>query len=287
MKLAGEYVFDAGVQDVWDALFDPQVLAAVMPGCEKLELDENGAFLGELKVKVGPIQGKFSGKVDLSDKVEPKSYKMVVDGRGAQGFVKATATIELVPEGGKTKVVYDSDAQVGGKIASVGQRLVETSAKAIVKQSLEGLAENIKIRTEAYKGQDAAAPVAAAPVATPAPKPVAGNAIDAIDAIDGPTAVADTVNLGPVVTQKREASATIDTSAIEAKLGSIESQLALVVTKLTALEKKANAPVIQYKQADAGKMASAVAKDVAKSMAPIISIVVVVLALVIYFVWIH
>src|SRR5450432_3234000 len=131
MKLAGEYTFEAGVQEVWDALFDPAVLAAVMPGCEK---------------------------VDLVDRVEPTSYKMIVDGRGAQGFVKATATIELAAEGTGTKIRYDSDAQVGGKIATVGQRLVETSARAIVKQSLEGLAENIKIRSAAYR---TAAPVAA------------------------------------------------------------------------------------------------------------------------------
>lgn len=270
MKLAGEYTFDAGVQDVWDALFDPQVLAAVMPGCEKLELDEHGSFLGELKVKVGPIQGKFSGKVDLSDKVEPKSYKMTVDGRGAQGFVKATASIELVAEGDKTKVVYDSDAQVGGKIASVGQRLVETSAKAIVKQSLEGLAENIKIRTDAYKAHDAAA----APPAPPdEPKPAAEPVAPP------PVATAPTLEVKPV------APAPADTSVLEAKLATVEARLAATESKLAALEKKVNAPVVQYKQADPGKMAAAVAKDVAKSMAPLIGVFVIAIVLVVYFVW--
>ena len=153
MKLDGDYVFDAGVQDVWAALFDPAVLAAVLPGCEKLELVD-GAYVGDIKVKVGPIQGKFAGKVDLMDKVEPTSYRMIVDGRGAQGFVKATASIALAPEGeGRTKITYTSEAQIGGKIASVGSRLVETSARAIVKQSLEGLNENIKIRVAAHKAQ--------------------------------------------------------------------------------------------------------------------------------------
>ncbi|MFT3697028.1 MAG: carbon monoxide dehydrogenase subunit G [Kofleriaceae bacterium] len=284
MKLAGEYVFDAGVQDVWDALFDPQVLAAVMPGCEKLELDDKGSFIGELKVKVGPIQGKFSGKVDLSDKVEPKSYKMVVDGRGAQGFVKATASIELFPEGDKTRIKYDSDAQVGGKIASVGQRLVETSAKAIVKESLEGLSENIKIRTAAYaahKADEAAPAPAPAPVAAPAPvesKPV-------LKAVE----TAATLEVQPVPSNKNGAAiaalAAFDSSALEAKVATLESRLASTETKLAALEKKVNAPVIQYKQADAGKMAGAVAKEVAKTTAPIIGIVVVALALIIYFVW--
>jgi carbon monoxide dehydrogenase subunit G len=166
MKLDGEFVFDAAVQDVWDALFDPQVLAAVLPGCEKLELVD-GAYVGDIKVKIGPIQGKFTGKVDLLDKVEPTSYRMVIDGRGPQGFVNATATIELAAAGEGTQIRYTSEAQIGGKIASVGQRLVETSAKAIVKQSLEGLDGNIKLRVAAHKAH--AEKVAAETLATPEP----------------------------------------------------------------------------------------------------------------------
>ena len=145
MKLEGDYLFEASVPEVWSALFDPVILAAVMPGCEKLDLVD-GHYVGEIKVKVGPIQGKFTGKVDLKDKVEPESYTMIVDGRGAPGFVKATAHVKLAPEGDATRVRYDADAQVGGKIASVGQRLLEASSRAIVAQSLEGLHVNIKLR---------------------------------------------------------------------------------------------------------------------------------------------
>ena len=150
MKLAGDYLFEASVAEVWSALFDPVILAAVMPGCEKLDLVD-GQYVGEIKVKVGPIQGKFAGKVDLKDKVEPRSYTMVVDGRGAPGFVKATAEVKLLPEGEHTRVSYDTDAQIGGKIASVGQRLLEASARAIVAQSLEGLHANIKLRAQAFR----------------------------------------------------------------------------------------------------------------------------------------
>src|SRR6185437_3547644 len=78
MKLAGEYKFDAAVADVWEALFDPAVLAAVLPGCEKLELVD-GAYVGELKIKIGPVQGNFIGKVGLADIVKPQSYTMDVD----------------------------------------------------------------------------------------------------------------------------------------------------------------------------------------------------------------
>jgi carbon monoxide dehydrogenase subunit G len=256
MKLEGDYSFEAGIQEVWDALFDPAVLAAVMPGCEKLELVD-GSYLGEIKVKVGPIQGKFSGKVDLSDMVEPKSYKMVVDGKGSTGFVKATATIALESVGTGTKVTYDAEAQVGGKIASVGQRLVETSAKAIVKQSLEGLAENIKIRSAAYRAHAVA--VAATPVPAPvlvAPKPVVQEAESVIEA------VADVVKAIPEVVMPTE--------------------LAKPEAAAPKLVPAVSAPVIEYKKADAGKLAGAVAKEVTKTLAPILLVVAVVIALVIY-----
>jgi carbon monoxide dehydrogenase subunit G len=255
MKLAGDYTFGAGTQEVWDALMDPAVLAAVMPGCEKLELVD-GSYLGEINVKVGPIQGKFSGKVDLSDMVEPKSYKMVVDGKGSTGFVKATATIALEPAGTGTKVTYDADAQVGGKIASVGQRLVETSAKAIVKQSLEGLAENIKIRSEAYRAHTAAAAVPA-PVVVDPPKPVVQEAEPVVEA------VADAVKAMPEVVMPTEL-ARPEPAAPQPTLAAVA------------------APVIEYKKADAGKLAGAVAKEVTKTLAPILLVVAVAIALVIY-----
>ena len=154
MKLEGDYLFEAPVGEVWKALLDPIVLAAVMPGCEKLDLVD-GQYVGELNIKVGPVQGKFSGKVDLKDLLEPNSYTMLVDGRGAPGFVKATAQVKLESEGANTRMRYDADAQVGGKIASVGQRLLEASSRAITKQSLEGLNENIKLRVAATKAASA------------------------------------------------------------------------------------------------------------------------------------
>ena len=152
MKFAGEYRFEAPIAEVWRALLDPVVLAAVMPGCEKLELVDD-AYVGELNIKVGPVQGKFQGKVNLSDVEEEKGYTMKVDGRGAPGFVKATAAIKLTPEGDATKMEYDADAQVGGRIASVGQRLIDASAKAIIKESLEGLNANVKARANVAEGE--------------------------------------------------------------------------------------------------------------------------------------
>jgi hypothetical protein len=170
MKLEGDYRFDASVQEVWDALFDPAILAAVMPGCEKLELID-GHYVGEIKIKVGPVQGKFTGKVELVDREEPRSYRMIVDGRGAPGFVKANATVALEPDGDGTRIRYDADAQVGGKLASVGQRLLEASSRAIVAQSLDGLHANIKLRAAAYREAAKAAPPAEPAPAEPAPPP--------------------------------------------------------------------------------------------------------------------
>ena len=152
MKFSGDYRFDAPIAEVWKALLDPVVLAAVMPGCEKLELVDD-AYVGELNIKVGPVQGKFQGKVTLSDVEEEKGYTMEVDGRGAPGFVKATASVKLTPEGEATKMEYDADAQVGGRIASVGQRLIDASAKAIIKESLEGLNANVGARANVAEGE--------------------------------------------------------------------------------------------------------------------------------------
>jgi len=154
MKLAGDYRFNAPAADVWKALLDPVILAAVMPGCEKLELVDD-AYVGDLNIKVGPVQGKFHGKVVLADVVEQQGYTMTVDGRGAPGFVKAKAAVKLTPEGPQTVMVYDADAQVGGRIASVGQRLIDSSARAIIKESLEGLNANITARANVAEGEEA------------------------------------------------------------------------------------------------------------------------------------
>lgn len=172
MKLEGDYLFEAQVQEVWSALLDPVVLAAVMPGCEKLELVD-GRYLGELNIKVGPVQGKFSGVVELKDVHPPADYTMVIDGRGAPGFVKASARVKLTAEGSGTRLSYDADAQVGGKIASIGQRLVDASAKAITKQSLEGLHQNIKLRSAAagQRGQVSAPSEATATPSVSVPVP--------------------------------------------------------------------------------------------------------------------
>lgn len=248
MKLQGDYLFEASVAEVWKALFDPVVLAAVMPGCEKLELVD-GQYVGELNIKVGPVQGKFSGKVDLKDMVEPASYTMVVDGRGAPGFVKATAAVKLEAEGDHTRMRYDADAQVGGKIASVGQRLLEASARAITKQSLEGLNENIKIREAASRADreaDAAEAAAAAP-APAAPAPASASPAESAE------------------TSSEEAP---EPEAKAATPAPVDDSPAAAVAPAAPPKKRAAAAPVVLKKVDQNALAASIAKEVTKSLVP-------------------
>lgn len=145
MKIEGTYNFAAPRDVVWPMLLDPHVLTRVMPGCEKLEQIGENKFSGVLVMKVGPVQGKFDGIITLSDIQAPESYHIDVDGKGPAGFVKGGGRLRLEADGDSmTLMHYEGDAQVGGKIASVGQRLLDTSAKAIIRQSLEGLGQQIQ-----------------------------------------------------------------------------------------------------------------------------------------------
>lgn len=168
MKIAGEYTFDASRDMVWDALQNPEVLASIMPGCEKLELVGDNEYEGALKIKVGPVQGEFQGRVKLEDINPPESYSMTVNGQGAPGFVKGKGGLKLAAEGDQTVMTYEGEAQVGGRIASVGQRLLDSSAKSIIKQSLEGLNTILKAQTAA--AQQAGAGEAGEGDAAPAPQ---------------------------------------------------------------------------------------------------------------------
>ncbi len=154
MELAGTYTFAAPRETVWQAIMDPEVLAKCLPGCERLEKVSETEYLGTLNVRVGPVQGRFSGKVELSDKVEPENFHMDIDGKGAAGFVKGGGDAHLEEVDGKTVLTYSGEAQVGGRIASVGQRLLETSAKSIVRQGLESLDRIIAAQAQPEAADD-------------------------------------------------------------------------------------------------------------------------------------
>lgn len=162
MEIAGEYTFDAPRKLVWEALLDPNVLGSVMPGGKGFAQTAENQFSGVLEVKVGPVQGTFQGQIKLSDIIAPEHYQIEVDGKGATGFVKATGQLQLEARDQQTSMTYSGQAQVGGRIASVGQRLVESAARSIIRQSLDGLNEYLKIEAAKQAPAPTPAPVAAA-----------------------------------------------------------------------------------------------------------------------------
>ncbi len=142
MKIEGQHTFDAPRELVWKTVLDPDVLANVLPGCEDFhEVGEN-RFEGLLKIKVGPVQGKFKGGVELSDLQRPSSYNLRLRGKGPSGFVDGQGQLRLEEAGDSTVLHYEIDAKVGGRIASVGQRLLDSSSKVITRQALEGLEQH-------------------------------------------------------------------------------------------------------------------------------------------------
>jgi carbon monoxide dehydrogenase subunit G len=124
MKLEGTYEVPAPRTKVWEAFLDPKVLKKAIPGCEKLEAVGPDEYKATMKIGVGGVKGTFEGKVKLSDKQPPDSYKMSAEGSGGPGFIRSETLITLSDHDGGTRVTYSSDVQVGGLIASVGQRLL-------------------------------------------------------------------------------------------------------------------------------------------------------------------
>ena len=130
MDLTGEYRIPAARQDVWEALNDPKVLKQCIDGCQELSKDSDTQFSAKVTAKVGPVKAKFSGKVTLSDLDPPNGYKISGEGQGGvAGFAKGGATVKLTEDGADTVLSYSANAEVGGKLASVGSRLVEGVAK--------------------------------------------------------------------------------------------------------------------------------------------------------------
>lgn len=148
MKIQGSHTFDAPRERVWRALLDPEVLARTLPGCEKLERVGETDYRGVLNVQVGPVKGQFQGTLQLSDLVPLEGYHMKLDGKGPAGFMNGQGDLRLAGEGGSTTLTYDIDTQVGGRVASVGQRLMESSARSITRQGLEGLARELAVMEE-------------------------------------------------------------------------------------------------------------------------------------------
>jgi carbon monoxide dehydrogenase subunit G len=147
VKLSGEYLFDGPRDIVWEVLRDPNVLATALPGTQSLEMVEENVYEGKMNVRIGPVAGLFSGRLVVSNEVPPESYTLTVEGKGAPGFGKGSGDCKLIEqEDGKTLMTYEGELQVGGTIANVGQRLIETVANSMAKQAFESLNRSLKTR---------------------------------------------------------------------------------------------------------------------------------------------
>jgi hypothetical protein len=162
MELKGEQLIPASQQRTWEALNDPEVLKGCIPGCETLERTEDGGFAATMSLRIGPVSAKFKGRLTLSDVQAPQSYTIHFDGHGGMaGFGKGSAQVKLEPATGGTRLVYEAKAQVGGKLAQVGSRLVDAAAGKITNDFFQAFCARV--------GADAAAAGEVLPSADPAP----------------------------------------------------------------------------------------------------------------------
>ncbi len=142
MQMTGEYRIEAPRQKVWDALNDPEVLKACIPGCEEIEKTSDTSFAAKVKAKVGPVSARFSGSVELSEIDPPNGYRISGEGKGgAAGVASGGARVKLTEDGAATLLQYQVDAKVGGKLAQIGSRLVDGTAKKLAGDFFGAFAE--------------------------------------------------------------------------------------------------------------------------------------------------
>ncbi|MBP0616315.1 CoxG family protein [Jiella mangrovi] len=145
MDLKGEYRLPASRETVWDKLNDPEVLKRCIPGCEELEKTGDNEMKATVTAKVGPVKAKFNGEVRLENMNPPESYSIVGEGKGGiAGFAKGGADVHLAEDGAETILTYEVSAQVGGKLAQLGGRLIDSSAKKLSGQFFDNFAKEVE-----------------------------------------------------------------------------------------------------------------------------------------------
>lgn len=167
MDLTGEYRIPAPRDLVWRALNDPELLRQAIPGCEEIEKVSDTELTAKVAVKLGPVSARFGGKITLSDLDPPNGYRIIGEGQGgAAGFAKGAAVVKLAPaEGGGTLLSYSVQASVGGKIAQIGSRLIDGSARKLADEFFGRFAEIVHAQAAAVPSSAPAQSVGAAPAA--------------------------------------------------------------------------------------------------------------------------
>lgn len=148
MLLEGEYTFNGPRETVWELLLDPAVLVKALPGAKRLEKTGDDRYEGVMRVGVGPVTAaEWTATVTIKDKQPVESYAMTVDAKGTLGFARGAGTVRLEePDAGSTRMMYRAELQVGGKIAGVGQRMLETVGKMMTRQGLDALNRELTTR---------------------------------------------------------------------------------------------------------------------------------------------
>ncbi|MFO1362102.1 MAG: carbon monoxide dehydrogenase subunit G [Burkholderiales bacterium] len=168
MEMTGEQLIALPQQRVWEGLNDPAVLKACIPGCETIEKVSDSEYRVALTAAVGPVKAKFNGKLLLADLDPPNSYTLTFEGSGgAAGFGKGGAQVALAPEGTGTKLSYKANAQVGGKLAQVGSRLIDGVAKKMADEFFQRFNLHLAGPAPAAPAPAAAAAVEQGPWLTP------------------------------------------------------------------------------------------------------------------------
>ena len=139
MNITGTHTVPATRARVWEMLHDPETLQRTVPGCQSLTVESPTRFSAELSVGVGPIRGRFSGSVEIKDIDAPESYTMTLNGQGPTGFVSGEGTITLSEDGEATLVSVEADAQVGGTLAQIGSRMIQTAVRMVMGQFFDAL----------------------------------------------------------------------------------------------------------------------------------------------------
>ena len=139
MKLSGLCTVPIDRERAYQLLQDPAVLARAMPGCQHLELVGPDEYEMRMKMVISSMQGLFAGKVRLADRVPPESFRLIVEGSGKIGFMKGDGVLRLAPRYTSTDISYEGEVQVGGMIAGVGQRLIDTTSRFLIKKFFERL----------------------------------------------------------------------------------------------------------------------------------------------------
>ena len=168
MDMQGQRVLHVTQAQAWDALNDPSILKSCIPGCDKFELTEANVYNVGVAIKIGPVSAKFTGKVTLSDIQAPNSYSLNFEAQGGvAGFGKGESKVSLHPHAEGCELQYTVHSTVGGKLAQLGQRLIDGAAKSLAEDFFKRFDEALQAKYPATEG--------AAPVAAVAEQPTASS----------------------------------------------------------------------------------------------------------------